>query len=140
MTLYILDTDHVSLSQRSHPLVLQRMALVGRNNLATTIVTVEEQIQGRFAVIKRAAGGEKLIWAYQDLQNTLGYFTTMTICPFASIANEQYELLRQQKIRIGAQDLRIAAIVLSVDGVLVTRNWKDFHRIPKLSLEDWTQT
>jgi tRNA(fMet)-specific endonuclease VapC len=50
MSLYILDTDHVSLSQREHPLVLQRMAKTGLNALATTIITVEEQIQGRFQV------------------------------------------------------------------------------------------
>ena len=44
MTLYILDTDQVSLSQREHPLVLRRMAAAGSRNLATTIITVEEQI------------------------------------------------------------------------------------------------
>lgn len=140
MTLYILDTDQVSLSQREHPRVLQQMAVVGSRHLATTIITVEEQISGRFAVIKRAAAGEKLIGADQDLQNTLGYFTTLTVLPFTAIANAHYEALRRQSIRIGTQDLRIAAIVLSVKGTLVTRNWKDFQRVPGLPLEDWSQT
>jgi len=49
-----------------------------------------------------------------------------------------YETLRQQKIRIGTQDLRIAAIVLAVKGILVTRNWKDFAKVPDLTLEDWS--
>lgn len=139
MTHYILDTDHVSLSQREHPIVLQRMATIGNNHLATTVITVEEQIQGRFAVIKRAISGEKLVWAYQDLQNTLGYFTTMSLLPFTTIANGHYERLRRQPIRIGTQDLKIAAITLTVNGTLVTRNWKDFQRVPGLSLEDWSQ-
>ena len=52
MTLYILDTDHISLSQREQPCVLRQMASVGRHSLATTIITVEEQISGRFVVIK----------------------------------------------------------------------------------------
>jgi len=49
-----------------------------------------------------------------------------------------YETLRRQKIRIGTQDLRIAAIVLAVKGILVTRNWKDFAKVPDLTLEDWS--
>lgn len=138
MSLYVLDTDQVSLSQRQHPFVLQRMAEVGRNSLATTIITVEEQIQGRFQIIKRASGGEKLIGAYADLQNTIGYFTTFQVLPFDSVANVYYEALQRQKVRIGTQDLRIAAIVLSVRGILVTRNWRDFGKISDLVLEDWS--
>lgn len=41
--------------------------------------------------------------------------------------------------RAGTQDLKIAAIVLSVNGILVTRNQRDFARIPGLVIEDWTQ-
>ncbi|WP_363318236.1 hypothetical protein [Nostoc sp. NMS4] len=44
----------------------------------------------------------------------------------------------RQRIRIGTQDLRIPAITLSVNGILVTRNRKDFEKIPNLRLEDWT--
>lgn len=139
MAPYILDTDQVSLSQREHPRVLQRMAATGSKNLATTIITAEEQISGRFTVIKRAATGEKLVRAYEDLQDTLGYFTTLTVLPFTAAANAYYETLRRQGIRIGTQDLRIAAIVLSTNGTLVTRNWKDFRRVPGLRLEDWSQ-
>lgn len=138
MPLYILDTDHVSLFQRKHAGVLSHIEKISRTDLATTIVTAEEQIQGRFKVIKRATTGSKLVTAYSDLQNTLNYFELLAVLPFDESANAQYENLRQQKIRIGTYDLRIAAITLSVSGILVTRNHIDFARVPKLEIEDWS--
>lgn len=49
-----------------------------------------------------------------------------------------YKEMKRQKIRIGTQDLKIASIVLSQQGILVTRNRKDFEKIPNLLIEDWT--
>ena len=138
MKLYILDTDHISLSQRKDPTILQRMAEVGQDALAITVITVEEQIKGRFNVIKRASSGPKLIRAYAYLQTTFVHLNTMQILPFDQAANAHYERLRKQKIRVGTQDLRIAAIALSINGTVVTRNWKDFEKGPNLTLEDWT--
>ena len=49
-----------------------------------------------------------------------------------------YTEFRRQRIRIGTQDLRIAAIVLANKGILVTRNYRDFSQVPDLVQEDWT--
>jgi tRNA(fMet)-specific endonuclease VapC len=57
MKLHIIDTDHVSLFQRKHPIVAQHLADANPQNLAITIITVEEQIKGRFNLIKRANSG-----------------------------------------------------------------------------------
>ncbi len=46
MTLWILDTDHVSLFQTCHPLVMQKIQSIDPNAIAVTIVTVEEQMYG----------------------------------------------------------------------------------------------
>jgi tRNA(fMet)-specific endonuclease VapC len=42
MTLWILDTDHVSLFQTGHPLVARKIQSIDPTAIAVTIVTVEE--------------------------------------------------------------------------------------------------
>jgi predicted nucleic acid-binding protein len=51
---------------------------------------------------------------------------------------ETTERLKSAKIRIGTNDLRIAAIVLAYDALLLTRNLADFCRVPRLRAEDWS--
>lgn len=63
----------------------------------------------------------------------------MICLPFDSTAAAIFDQLRQQHRRMGTNDLTIAAITLSVNGILVTRNVVDFERIPTLRIEDWTQ-
>lgn len=57
---------------------------------------------------------------------------------FNNNANYYYQDLIKQKIRIGTRDLRIAAIALSVNGIVVTRNIRDFEKVPGLTTENWT--
>jgi tRNA(fMet)-specific endonuclease VapC len=47
--------------------------------------------------------------------------------------------LRQQRIRIGTMDLKIASIALVSDALLVTSNLRDFRLVPGLRCEDWLQ-
>ena len=138
MNLWILDTDHVSLFQRGNSLVVTRVSLVSSKNLATTIITVEEQLYGRLNQIKRAKSPEVLTGVYSLLKTTLEYFSSVQILNFNQAAQTYYQDLLKQKIRIGTQDLRIAAITLSVKGILVTRNYKDFKQVPNLIIEDWS--
>ena len=44
----------------------------------------------------------------------------------------------KQKIRVGTQDLRIAAIALSLSSTVVTRNFRDFEKVPDLKIVDWS--
>ena len=139
MTLWILDTDCVSLFQKSHPLLTQRINQVNPQELAVTVITVEEQMRGWLKVTRgKNAQEERLIWAYQGLRKTVEYFNQVNLLDFDRPALTQYQELIQQRIRIGTQDLKIGAIALSRSAILVTRNHRDFEQIPGLQWEDWT--
>ena len=51
--LYILDTDHISLVQRQHPLVSRKLSYIPSNQRAVTAISLVEQLQGRLANIHR---------------------------------------------------------------------------------------
>jgi tRNA(fMet)-specific endonuclease VapC len=138
VTLWILDTDHISLLQRGHPAVEQRIRSINLNDIAITIISVEEQLYGRLNNIRRAKSSETLKTAYQGLYETLDDFKAANILQFNPTAISFYQELVRQKIRVGTQDLRIAAISLSVNGILVTRNQRDFAKVPNLVIEDWS--
>ena len=75
MTLYILDTDHISLQQRAHPVIMQRLQALGNDDsVAVTIISVEEQIRGRLEIIRRYRGSPLQVAAYEAFQQTVRYF------------------------------------------------------------------
>ncbi|GAA6614521.1 type II toxin-antitoxin system VapC family toxin [Scytonema sp. NUACC26] len=139
MSRYILDTDHVTLFQHNNERIAQRARDVGSSNIFVTTVTLEEQLRGRLAGISRAATKpEQLAVAYNNLRRTLLYFCSVNLLDFDDAAYNCYQNLLQQKIRIGTQDLRIAAIAIANQMILVTRNQKDFSKVPDLALLNWT--
>ncbi len=146
MSFWILDTDSVSLFQRGNLEIALRLNNIDKSEIAITIVTVEEQIRGRFQAIRRAAPDE-LVSAYQKLQVTFDSLKSFNVLGFTTEAQDIYTNLIRQKIKVGRQDLRIAAMsndkplrvyALSVNGILVTRNQRDFSQVPNFVLENWT--
>jgi tRNA(fMet)-specific endonuclease VapC len=144
MNLYVVDTDILSLYQRNHPQVCTRIRIARQNNLIikTTVITVEEQYGGRLAQIRKAQNPEALILAYDLLSATFSLFSQLEILKYDSrserlrqrSADDYFRQFRQQGIRIGTQDLRIASIVLAHGGIIVTRNQKDFGQVPGLTI------
>lgn len=134
MSFWILDTDHVSLFQRGNLEIARRLNSVDKSEIAITIIT---QLRGRLQFIRRAAPDD-LISAYQKLQVTFDSLKSFNVLRFTAEAQDIYTNLVRQKIKVGRMDLRIAAIALSINGVLVTRNERDFSQVPNLVLENWT--
>lgn len=80
---------------------------------------------------------EDLAMAYQSLANITDYLAGFTLLPFDKEAAARFLKLRKQGVRIGTMDLRIACIVMEHDAVLLTRNRKDFEKVPGLKFENW---
>ncbi len=138
MTLYILDTDHFSLNQRGFPALKTRLMQLPIEDVAITVITVEEQLKGWLAYISKATTAESRVNGYHRLKEAVFDFGRIQVLEYDASVDSQFHQLRQQKIRIGSQDLRIAAITLVHNGILVTRNTKDFSQVPGLQIEDWT--
>jgi tRNA(fMet)-specific endonuclease VapC len=125
------------LYQRGDLNVINRLSSANPKNLAVTVISLEEQMYGRLSEIKKATSAISLITAYSRLEITLDYFKSVQVLPFDQNAHTSFESLIRQKLRVGTQDLRIAAIALSVNGIVVTRNQKDFGKVPNLQVENW---
>jgi tRNA(fMet)-specific endonuclease VapC len=118
VTLFILDTDHLSLYQRDVEPLLSKLLSHPPNELAITIVTVEEQLRGRLAQIRKATTAAHLNEGYRWLRETVDQLARLPVLDFDDRAATLYEKLLSQKLRIGTQDLRIASIVLSQNAVI----------------------
>lgn len=141
MTLYVLDTDIVGFAFQRHPTMLQHLQRLPEDDLVvTTIITFGEDLGGWLPACRRAPDGVARARAYARLQRGLDFYQQWVCLPFDEVAAAIFDQLRAQKLRIGTNDLAIAAITLAVNGTLISRNTVDFQRIPGLLLEDWTQS
>lgn len=137
----ILDTDVLSLlfrgSGHEYETLLARLTTSGES-LSTTIITFEEQMRGWLGFVAKRRDPDDLAVGYKRLHSLLDDFGRIPVVEFDDASATVLNQLRRAKTRIGEMDLRIAAIALSRDATLITRNTRDFHRVPGLRIEDWT--
>ena len=138
MSLYVLDTDTLTLFEEGHPAVLQRVAAHPASELAITVLSVEEQLSGWYTRVRKAKTPVRLALAYRRLTDTVSFLAGLRILTYDEQAMRRWEDLRKAKIKIGRTDLRIAAVVLEHGAILVTRNARDFKKVPGLQIEDWS--
>lgn len=139
--MYILDTDHLSLIQRNGQecrRILARLATAEAAEVAVTIITYEEQVRGRLSVISRAKTLDEQLLAYQGLQQLSDNYRSIVVIPFNRDAALEHQRLRKRYPRLGNMDLKIAAISIVTNAILLTRNTSDFGQIKELQIEDWS--
>jgi tRNA(fMet)-specific endonuclease VapC len=138
----VLDTDHLSvLKYHDSPLslVLERKLVAAREPIFTSIVSVEEQLRGWLSFIKSHSDPARLVVAYRELEVALHFTHGFRLAPFDTQSSEAFAALKRQRIRVGTQDLKIAAIVLSNDATLLSRNLNDFSKVPGLKVQNWLE-
>lgn len=139
MSLYILDTDILTLLQEGDAIVRQHVDSHPRQAIAITIISVEEQLTGWYTRIRRTKKPSLLAQVYERLTRNVRYLAQIpTILSFPEPAIIRFEQLKKLNLNVAGQDLRIAAITLEHGGILVSRNLRDFQRVPNLIVEDWS--
>ena len=139
--MYVLDTDLFSLMDRSASLESHRLRFrlsnIQKDELATTIITFEEQTRGWLAWIAKSKTLEQEVERYRDLRKMIESYRNVKILDFDEIAASHFAMLRKEHRRLGTMDLKIAAIAIANNATLLSRNLKDFGKISALQVEDW---
>jgi tRNA(fMet)-specific endonuclease VapC len=118
----ILDTDHFShleWSETSAAMQLeQRLLELPADEVATTIITYEEQMRGWMARLARSKTVEDQVERYRRLNLQLELYCSFKVLDFDQAAAVQFQGLRKANRRLGTMDLKIAAIALAQNAIL----------------------
>jgi tRNA(fMet)-specific endonuclease VapC len=140
--MFLLDTDYIGIIQRQAEPEFNRLSVrMSRHAIADfyfSIISFHEQVLGWNAYLARAHDQQAVVRAYGRFEQILRDFASAQVLPFDDAAATVFESLRDQRIRVATMDLRIAAIALSRDKTVLTRNTSDFRKVPGLRVEDWT--
>ena len=75
--------------------------------------------------------------AYSRLGELLARYTQFSIVPFDLLAAKRFKAIRTGRGHVGTRDLKIAAITLVNDALLLTANKRDFEQVPGLRFKNW---
>ncbi len=137
----LLDTDHFSVlvqphSSRAAPLIA-RLEASPDQGIGVTIVTVEEAFRGWMSELNRLRDARDQISAYDRLALLVEFLASWQIVRFDLPAADAFHRLKGERIRIGTQDLKIAAMALAQEALLLSANLRDFEQVPGLRVENW---
>ncbi|MBS0241656.1 MAG: type II toxin-antitoxin system VapC family toxin [Proteobacteria bacterium] len=135
----ILDTDHISAFMRGslNARALRHRLLETSEAYFLTIVTVEEVNRGWLAKINGARSAEARLAAYGHCADTIEALRSWSILRWTARCETVFEMHGKLRSRVGTMDLRIACIALANDATLLSRNQRDFDKVPGLRVENW---
>jgi tRNA(fMet)-specific endonuclease VapC len=84
MKRYVLDTDMLTLYQLGNPAVVRQVTRHLREELAVTVLTVEEQLTGWYTRLRRAKRREELARVYQHLTDGIELLAQLKVLSFAT--------------------------------------------------------
>ena len=107
--------------------------------VAATIVSFEEQMHGWIQAIRGHKEIRDQVEKYRRVHRSLRNYCSLNVLNFDEVAATEFQRLRKQYRRLGAMDLKIAAIVLAHRATLWTRNMQHFGQIVGLDAVDITK-
>ena len=134
---FLLDTDHVSLLLANDPQVMWNLLRHSVDDVAISVITVEEALVGWLTALNRARDQVKRERISRKMAHTVMGLAGWTILPFTLAAMNRYDGFLRMKLNVGSNDLRISATAMCSGAVVVTRNRRDFSRVPGLAIVDW---
>lgn len=134
MPLYMIDTDISSyiMKRFSRP-VLEKLQAVPVSDLCISAVTKSELMFG-VEISPRRQKDQASLDEYLQYVEVLDYPGEAAI-DYAQIRAD----LKSRGTMIGTNDLLIAAHARYLGLTLVTNNTREFGRVPKLKIENWTK-
>ena len=133
MMRYMLDTDICSyIMKRSHEPLLRRLQKVPVGDVCISVVTKSELLFG-VEISRRQRQDQAALNSFLAYVDVLD-FPDKACSHYAQIRAE----LKNAGAMIGANDLFIAAHARSLGLTLVTNNTREFGRVRKLAIENWT--
>jgi tRNA(fMet)-specific endonuclease VapC len=137
--MHLLDTNTLTALHKGDPRVIDRLKHLDDPDIATTLITKIELLRGRMDFLLKANDGQALLRAQSWLFQTETLLSEIDILPFDLMAIDQFERLIAERLsrKMGRADLQIASIALAKRATLVTRNIKDFQRVPNLKIINW---
>jgi tRNA(fMet)-specific endonuclease VapC len=138
----LLDTDHLSVlvnRKAAGHASLQGRLKSSQEPVSLPVISVEEQCKGWLAKVHRARDVHQQVPAYESLVAWFDFLADWEIIPFQSPAAEKFKRWRKEKIRIGSQDLKIAAIAVTQQALLLSANLRDFRQVPNIRVENWLE-
>ena len=131
---YFLDTNIIIYAVKdTYPNLIKKFEETPSYNIVIPAIVKAELEYGA----SKSVNYKKTIDLYNkfiNIYNTISFTDKETIF-YGNVRTE----LEKKGMLIGANDMLIAATVLSHNGILVTHNVKEFSRISNLKIEDWTK-
>jgi tRNA(fMet)-specific endonuclease VapC len=134
------DADVWSLMTKGDAVCLQKAASIPVADQSMPIVVAEQELRGRLNAIRQAQMGKFKIAverAYELFQESIADLRQLLILGHTPQAEALVRAWRQQKIKVGISDMRIAAICIVHGATLISRNRRDFDQVPGLLVEYW---
>jgi tRNA(fMet)-specific endonuclease VapC len=135
----LLDTNILTAMYSGNAKVLAALDRSEDPDVATTIINKVELLKGRMDFLLKAESGVEILRAQAWFQETERLLQEIPVVTFDSRSAELFDQLSQRSAlrKIGRADLLIGTIALVNQATIVTRNLKDFQRIPGLKLINW---